>query len=122
VANAQCWVTGLSLLLGTICFILYVLDALHTIAAKKKAASADIVGVATGPEAKGLGVGEFTKLLEAISKLTDSLAKAGPSLTSLIGAILFYAIAAVASGALHDTPPDKPARHAAAAGPTNETQ
>ena len=49
-------------------------------------------------------VQDYSKLLEAASTLTDSLGKAGPTLVSLIGAILFVAIAAVSAGALKQTP------------------
>jgi len=43
-------------------------------------------------------IDEFNRMIEALAKLTDSLSKAGPSLTSLIAAVLFLAIAAMSSG------------------------
>lgn len=107
-----------ALVAGAICFVIYVLEALAALRAKPAASdAAGAVRLQTrgmaGPNP--ISVDELTKLVEAMSKLTDSLAKAGPSLTSLIGAVLFFAIAAIASGAITGHP-DAPAAHADAAG------
>ncbi|MFG1379141.1 hypothetical protein [Xanthobacter autotrophicus] len=45
----------------------------------------------------------MTELLKATAALADSLGKIGPTLTSLIGAILFATIAALATHALPGT-------------------
>lgn len=107
---------------GTICFLIYVLEAVAAL--RVKPAASEAAGAVT-TQAKGMAgpnpvsIDELTKLIEAMSKLTDSLAKAGPSLTSLIGAILFFAIAAVASGAITGSPP-APIVHSDTAGTKHE--
>ena len=65
---------------------------------------------------KAVTVPEFTALMEALTKLTEALGKASPTVVSLIAAIAFYAIAAVASGALVAAPP-KPASECKCPGP-----
>lgn len=45
-------------------------------------------------DTRALELGDLAKLFEAIAKLTDSLAKAGPTIASLVGAMGFFAIAA----------------------------
>jgi hypothetical protein len=44
------------------------------------------------------GISDVTKLVEAIAKLTDSFAKAGPAVMAMIGAIVFLLIAFLAAG------------------------
>ena len=96
-------VTIAALLAGSICFFLYVYT---TVASVRARAAALKPGAATPPVAAAefqnhaVNVEEIGKLAEAIAKLTDSLSRASPSLTSLIGALIFFAIAAVSSGAL----------------------
>ena len=96
------YVTLCSLFAGIICFLIYVASAIKTMSAKPHEVAADLVtanrAVAAAPP--GVTAADYTKLLEAASKLTDSLSKAGPTLISLIGAILFFLIATVSSGAL----------------------
>ncbi|MGH7023275.1 MAG: hypothetical protein ACREEB_06745 [Caulobacteraceae bacterium] len=101
-------VTWACLIAGAICFVLYVAEAIVTIATKPAAAAAadtatpHLKAHAAAVMAKAdFSVDDLTKVLDSTSKLTDSLAKAGPALTSLVGAILFFAIAALSSGALH---------------------
>ncbi len=105
--QAQLCVTYAALLLGTICFLLFIVTALVTLFKKPAADTtvADIAKAAPAALLKGVSITDFKDLLEAAAKLSDSLAKAGPALSSLIGAVLFYAIAAIASGVLHSPPP-----------------
>jgi hypothetical protein len=109
--TVQEWVAYAALAAGVICFLIYLAEALAALLVKPSAVNA---AKDVSAQAKTMGVpltvDDFTKLLDAMSKLTDSLAKAGPALTSLIGAILFFAIAAVASGAIVGSPP-APAAH-----------
>ena len=39
------------------------------------------------------GLGDITKLVEALAKLTDSLTKAGPAIASLVASIIFMLLA-----------------------------
>lgn len=102
-------VTYLALLAGCICLALYVWEAWAAISAKP--ASPDI---ASSDQLKSLvadnpaTVKDLSDLAANLAKLTDSLAKAGPALTSLIGSVLFFAIAAIGSGALHGSPAPAP--------------
>ena len=82
-------------------FVFKTHDAVNAVARSAKA-------VADPANAKAIGVDDASKLLDSISKLTDSLSKASPALVAMIGAVLFFAIAAVSSGALKSATPDKP--------------
>jgi hypothetical protein len=95
---------------GSVCFILYVIQSVLAMLPKPAQAAKNMVGAKVSllvADPAGVSIDELTKLLQAAATLTDSLAKAGPALTSLIGAILFFAVAAIGSGALHGAPPDK---------------
>jgi len=112
-------VAGAALLLGLICFGLYVWEAIAVIRAKPTTVPSAVDAKAQRLVADpALSVDELSQLLEAASKLTDSLSKAGPALTSLIGAILFFAIAAISSGALHGSPPPATTASSAEARPS----
>lgn len=90
-----------SLIASAICFILYVWQTILAGRSKSHQALKEIVSNAV-PTANLTAptVDELTKLLEAMSKLTENLTKAGPALVSLVGSTLFSAIAALSSGAL----------------------
>lgn len=102
-------VTYASLVAGTICFGLYVWEAVVAITTKPPAPD-----VGTARQLKSLvadnaaTVKDVSDLAGNLAKLTDSLSKAGPALTSLVGAILFFAIAAIGSGVLHGSPGGTP--------------
>lgn len=100
--TANDWVTCLSLVAGVISFALYAYEAFVAIGAKSAApdlgSSPEVKAMIANPAAS---VKDLSDLVDAIARLTDSLAKAGPALTSIIGAVLFFAIAAISSGALH---------------------
>jgi hypothetical protein len=103
-------VTWAGIIAGSVCFVLYVVQSIIVIRAKPAQTARGIVGAKVSllaADPAGVSVDELTKLLQAAASLTDSLSKAGPALTSLIGAILFFAVAAIGSGALHGAPPDK---------------
>lgn len=113
-------VTYGSLAAGVICFGLYVWEAVIAITTKPPAPD-----VGTAQQLKTLvadnvaTVKDVSDLAGNLAKLTDSLSKAGPALTSLIGAILFFAIAAIGSGVVHGSPasPSAPAPTATATTP-----
>jgi hypothetical protein len=108
-------VTWAALVMGGLCFLLYVISAGAAIFARPKAdALVAEARDAAALQPKGIGAADLTKLIEAAGKLTDSLSKASPTLVSLIGAILFMAIAAVSDGALR-APPAAPSGAAPAA-------
>ncbi|ESZ64759.1 MULTISPECIES: hypothetical protein [unclassified Mesorhizobium] len=97
------WVTWVTLGMSVICFILYVVQSVGLFSPKPVA-----TGKAMAERARGLtttSVPEMTDLLKATAALADSLGKIGPAVTSLIGAILFTTIAALATHALPGTEP-----------------
>ncbi len=51
---------------------------------------------------------EVTDMVKALASLSESLAKAGPALWSMIGAALFLLIAAVSAGVLQGKPEPPP--------------
>jgi len=111
--QARLCIAYTALVVGTICFLVYIVDAAITLAMKPKALrasgeAANIVARAKPDPNARAAVTDLTGLAEALAKLADALAKAGPTLTSLIGAVLFYAIAAIASGSVQSAP-EKPA-------------
>lgn len=115
--HSQEAVTYWSLICGGICFALYVLASITALLARPAKEAATLSNQAKSlAAAPGVSVDELTKLIEAVAKLTDSLSKAGPTLTSLIGALVFFAIASISSGALH-SPPPAPAKQASVPAP-----
>ncbi len=103
-------VTYASLLAGTLCFLLYlafsVLGLVGGHPAPEKSFHAEAKHLI---KSQAVDIGQFTDILKALAQLSDSLSKAAPSLVALIGAILFFTIAAISSGALHSVPPAKAA-------------
>jgi len=101
--NLPITVTIASLIAGSICFLLYVAEAIVSLVAKRNILSNDQTPQAARAAVATphtVSIDEISRLVDALGRLTDSLSRAGPSLTSLIGAILFFMIAAVSSGAL----------------------
>ena len=98
-AEIVAWV---AIIAAVACFFVYFTEAL----AARKARTHPVVTTPPDqvPGVKAASVADYTKMIEAIAKLSDSLAKSGPALVSLIGAILFLSIAAVASGVLQSPP------------------
>jgi hypothetical protein len=78
-----------SLLAGAACLLVFVLGALASI----RAQAAQNQRALNGDRA--ITVDDIGKVIEALAKLTDSLAKAGPTISALIGAIGFFSIAAL---------------------------
>jgi len=109
-------VTWACVIAGGLCFLMYLVATAVAIPIRPMVAKAHVASHAkllmAAPE---ISVDDVTKLMDAGSKLTDSLSKAGPAATSLVGAILFFAIAAFSSGALHGSPAPADNGHPAAA-------
>jgi hypothetical protein len=105
-------VTLVALVFGGISFAVYLLQvgvALWSRPVAAAKAAAEQAAHAAVPT-----IGEFTRLLDAIARVADSLSRASPAVTSLIAAVLFTAIAAVSSGALRS---EGPGRQPAEQGP-----
>ena len=102
----QTLVTYAALAIGCISFSIYVIEVIAAHRSKPRrlqhAIADKIEGIAPTTI---MSATNFAKILEAAAKLGDSLTKAGPALTSLIGAVLFFAIAMVSSGALQTPKP-----------------
>jgi hypothetical protein len=93
-------VTIVALILGVVSFILYIVEAVFALRNKPIEPAKEVMQrAAQAAVQKTPTIDEFNRMIEALAKLTDSLSKAGPSLTSLIAAVLFLAIAAITSGA-----------------------
>jgi hypothetical protein len=118
-------VTITALVMGGLCFALFLWLSLTAQSAAQSQPARQMADKANG--LAPVTVGELTDLIKALTGFTDSLAKAGPSLTTLIGSILFLAIAAIASGAIsgkpaaaaaHESPPHAVGGAAATLGTT----
>jgi hypothetical protein len=95
------WVIFLTLVMSVVCFVLYVVQSLGLFSPKPVEPAKAMVEKARG--LSPANVPEMTELLKAAAALADSLGRIGPTLTSLIGAILFATIAALATHALPGT-------------------
>lgn len=116
----QGWVTVAALAMSFCCFVIFLLQSWRTIAAKPSEPARQMVTQAHS--LAPASVGEMTDLVKALASLSDSLSKAGPALTSLMGSILLLSIGAIASGALVGRPePAKPAPQVEAPAPTSST-
>lgn len=100
--TAQLAVTIAALIAGTICFLLYVYATIAGIRARAVALrpGAPASGDRAGIQPLTVSVDDVSRLIEALGKLADSLSRASPALMSLVGALAFFAIAALSSGAL----------------------
>ncbi len=77
-----------------ICFLLFVYQMLNR---TRRAAPGDEGDRADAVLPHG-AIADMSKLVEALAKLTVSLEKAGPLIASLVGAMFFLALAALAAG------------------------
>jgi hypothetical protein len=110
-------VTKWALIIGGICFLIYVIEVVVSLFSKPPEEATEMAKAGRSIIPNGTVTGaDFAKILEAIAKIGDSLAKAGPALTSLIGAVLFFTIAMVSSGALKSSASSLPPPVATPAG------
>lgn len=100
--DAQLVVTIAALAAGAICFGLYVYGTIVAVWARADAVRSAPLAQSADPalSPRSINVDDIGRLADALSKLTDSLSRASPALTGLVGALVFFAIAAVSSGAL----------------------
>ena len=100
--TAQLAVTIAALAAGIVCFLLYIYATIATVRARAAALKSGTLARSddTGVQPRTISVDDLSKLVEALGMLADSLSRASPALTSLIGALLFFGIAALSSGAL----------------------
>ena len=101
-ATAQLAVTIAALAAGIVCFLLYIYATIAAVRARTAALQSGTLAPSddTGMQPRTISVDDLSKLVEALGMLADSLSRASPALTSLIGALLFFGIAALSSGAL----------------------
>ena len=101
-AAAQLAVTIAALAAGIVCFLLYIYATIAAVRARAAALRSGTLTPSddTGMQPRTISVDDLSRLVEALGKLADSLSRANPALTSLIGALLFFGIAALSSGAL----------------------
>jgi len=102
------WITLAALVAGIVSFVIYSIGAFIALTKRGTPAAAGAAAVA-----KGIPISEITPLVEAVTKLADSLAKAGPTITALIAAILFFAVAAGNNAVDHGPKLQNPAPAAA---------
>lgn len=113
--KAQLCVVYGALIIGSLCFLIYLVDALLWLWSRPKVVrtaneaattAADLTRKGPGTDRALIGVDDMAGLAEALAKLGEVLIKAGPALTSLLGAVLFYAVAA--AGAVTSTAAEEP--------------
>jgi hypothetical protein len=85
-----------SYVFSLICFILFAYLSFSQFRSASGSRQAEPEGLA-GAQPQG-ALSDMAKLVEALSKLTDSFAKAGPLVMSLVAAIFFLLIAVIGSG------------------------
>lgn len=96
---------------GALAFLAYLwLLGMAAQQAKTAETAADAArgGGQLGLEATAPTLADAAELVKAFASLTDSLAKAGPALWSLLGSALFLLIACVAAGAFQGEAKPKP--------------
>jgi len=95
----QKWIVGVAIAGAICCLLIYVGLSLTAIilAFRKARAEEEQAGGGTAKDNKAALV-DPAAVIEAIGKLVEALAKAGPVLWALIGSMLFLLIAAFAAG------------------------
>ncbi|WP_430424666.1 hypothetical protein [Phenylobacterium sp.] len=117
--NLQIAIAIVAIVCGVLSFGVYII---HSLKPPAQAAAQKASGVAqTVQEKVGVTPAEVTDLVKALAALSESLAKAGPALWSMIGAALFLLIAAVSAGVLHGKPPAAPQTGGAGASAAGRT-
>jgi hypothetical protein len=99
------WVTKCALILAVASFLLFAAEVVFALIRKPVTEVKQIADKAGQAGAKSLtgatlpSIDDFSKLLSSMASLVESLSKAGPSLTSVMAAVLFLLIAAISNGA-----------------------
>ncbi|HWA91101.1 MAG TPA: hypothetical protein VG889_13775 [Rhizomicrobium sp.] len=86
-----------ALIMSAASFVVYLITVWQSATAKLGQEAHVAAGKAL-QQAEAVSVDQLTDLLKAVSGVADSLAKAGPSLTSIVASVLFLAIAAFGGG------------------------
>lgn len=101
------WVVVSGIALSWLCFAVYAAQTLAAIARKPLREARAIVerarAAAVRDDRSGLALPslpELTALMDAMARLIDSFAKAGPGLAAIAASVLFLLIAAIGAGAL----------------------
>ena len=95
----QTWIVGVAIAGAIACLLIYIGLSLTAIVLAFRKARAEVDQADGGTaKSKKAGLVDPAVLIEAIGKLVDALAKAGPVLWALIGSMLFLLIAAFAAG------------------------
>jgi hypothetical protein len=100
------------LCLAGLSFLIYVIEIVAALCTKPLTGSkalAKQAGLRAGLVGDSIAkptLPELTALIEGLAKLTDSLSKAGPALTSIAASILFLLIAAISAGVFQSAPKD----------------
>jgi len=94
-----------SLVVGSICFLLFLADVVISLSIKHNSNSLNRKSLSvSGSEHANFtapaSLEDLSKLVDSVGKLTEVLLKARPAIVSLIASIIFYVIATVGSGAL----------------------
>jgi hypothetical protein len=95
-----------SLVAGSLCLLAYFLDLWQSHKAQPPAQVAQLTAQASALNFAGTTVtpADYATILTAIGKIGEALSKLTPGMVSLFAAVLFYANAMVASGALKSVP------------------
>ena len=118
--QVQFVIASVAIACAVLCFALYLALSLGLTGSPRTQAEKSTRKVMENAQARMSAVSpaEVTDLIKALASLSESLAKAGPALWSLIGACLFLLIAAVSTGVLRPPPADPAPKSDAAAAST----
>jgi hypothetical protein len=87
-------VSAISCLFAIVCFGLYV----YQVVSRMRTTTPQVKNKEKESATLHGGIADTAKLIEAFSKFSDSLAKAGPMTVSLIGSMFFTVLAVLAAG------------------------
>ncbi|MCA3260074.1 MAG: hypothetical protein IM669_10125 [Phenylobacterium sp.] len=93
-------ITHVALICAILSFAIYIAFSLGWLKSQPQQSQTEVRDAMSAVKAKAAAATaqEVTDLVKALAALTDSLAKVGPALWSMIGSILFLLVASVASG------------------------
>ena len=95
----QTWIVGVAIAGAIACLLIYIgLSLTAIVLAFRKARAEEQQADGGTSKNKKVALVDPAVLIEAIGKLVEALAKAGPVLWALIGSMLFLLIAAFAAG------------------------
>lgn len=104
--DLQSAVTISALVMSVLCFLLFLWLSFKAQQARPSEPARQMAEKARGLTPVSLG--ELTDFTKALASLGETLVKAGPTVTTLLGAILFLTIATVGSGVVTGKPAPSP--------------